>query len=135
MKKQNDIQLNIINGVIYYLKAIDKEINDVLDKSLNEFKKNGNCDDYLDINPSHIVAYGENKISEEFALKYIEYAKLPILECNEFKLSTRCYVLPNHKCNKNRLHYTGLESWKCALSILNNPKYVLIYSKNETIQR
>lgn len=128
-----DIRLKHENGISCYLKAIDKEIHDIIDSTVHSWKDNPNMIVFDKFTPLDIVAYGDNKISEAFARKYIEHVRIPIIDSTDTKMSSRCYCFNDHNCSKSILHRSCLESWNCLMGIMNHPKYVLIYIKHETI--
>jgi hypothetical protein len=131
MKQCKDVKLSTKNGITYFVKIINKDLYDIIKKSINAWKANNNCDIYLDLHPNSLLAYGKSDdVDEEFLKEYIDYCKVPVLDSDKFTISSKCYAIEKHDCKTSRLHHSCIESWKCILSILNNPKYVLIYKKD-----
>ena len=127
------IKLQTKNGLDYFIKSITKEFNDELKVEIHNARISKDLVSFklkYDLEIDNIEAYGDTKVSEAFLKDYIPYYIYhPFGDREKWVKSSKCYAVKEHDIKQNTLHYDSLSSWNCILQILNNPKYVLIYSK------
>jgi hypothetical protein len=137
--KTTEIKLKVEKGLGYWVRPITEEFNNILKESIHEAKVKKDFVKFknnIGIEFNDIKEYGESKATEVCISKYIPNCVYhPFGEIDRIEKSSQCYVKKNHNIKQNRLHYDCLSSWNCVLQLLNNPKFVIIYTKvdNESI--
>jgi hypothetical protein len=123
------------NGLTYLIKAISKETNDNLKVDIHNTKLNNDFISFekkYKIKINDVEAFGDTSVSEIFLKRYIPFIDYhPFGDITKWERSSKCYAIKEHNYKLNYLHFDCRSSWNCILQILNNPKYVLIYTKNE----
>jgi hypothetical protein len=96
------------------------------------------------LNPRHIIGIGDTNITSKFASEIIPHtifrdtthatSLVDKLKC-ELKYSYKCFGGGEYKDKHNNrasnviIHEDPLSSWKCLMTILNNPLYGIIYKQ------
>jgi hypothetical protein len=132
--KTKEIMLCVKGNKEFWVKPMTEEENNQFKveaynakahKLASEFREKYNID------IADVAAFGSVNVSEHFMLDYIPHHFYhPFDKTTHLVKSCKCYAIKNHNYKESTIHFDCLSSWNCVLSILNNPKFVLIYTKD-----
>ncbi len=132
-----EIKLKTEGKLEYWIKPITKEINDELKEDIYQIKITKDINSFKEkykFDFSAICAHGDTTVNEKYISQYIPHCNwYPFGDIQNLQKSSICYAIKDHDFKQSRLHHDCLSSWNCILQCLNNPKYVLIYKRYETI--
>lgn len=95
---------------------------------INKFK------DKYDIDPRHILMYGDTKIDENTAKNIIESTFIEDLINKQKVPNYKCFCASSLLKPTVVIHKTAKSAWACMLVKLNNPTHGVIITKDRTSQ-
>lgn len=128
-----EIKLKTAKGLDYWIKVITEEFSSNLKIAIKQVKISNNQAEFkknFGIDFCNVEAFGDVDVSSAFVKEYVPFYNYhPFGDVDKWVMSSKCYAFKDHNYKVHTQHYDSLSSWNCILQCLNNPKYVLIYTK------